>query len=295
MKRNKHPETCSRSSNGLDEIEKQEAKRRRQTDKPMPSLRTSIRVDSRYGTEPARGSDNRMGSIQETCLMFHDEMRQITEECRRRATEEDLSTASKIEQVMAMLNSLTDGTNEVCEASKQHAVCATCMMKKSSQWMCDLGPVIWEGAENPMCCACRAGAVIKLAFSFAACVKKRLEWGLKEQYNMRVLGMLQVVAYEHYTDAVRNQEYTQQAVKRKWEKLMIENRKLGEAEDEVKIFRETHSRIAVLATTTELATRAVPNQKMFLAKQEAFDHDETPEQTTYNVWVHAHIRARGTA
>ena len=73
---------------------------------------------------------------------------------------------------------------------------------------------------------------------------------------MRVTGMLQMVAYEHFIEAVRNKDDIQRAVKRKWEELMIENRKLGEAEDEVKIFQKTHNKMAVLATTTELATRA---------------------------------------
>ena len=161
---------------------------------------------------------------------------------------------------MMMLNSLTDGTNKKLEASKRHAVCATCMTQKSLEWMCDSGLALRKGAEKLLCCACRAKATIKLSSSFAACVKKRLSWGLKEQFNMRVLGMLQVLAYEYYTEAVQNRERTQQAVKQKWEKLMIENRKLGEAEDEVKIFRETHNKLAVLATTTEIA-RAVPSQK----------------------------------
>ena len=134
-----------------------------QVGKTIPRLRTSIRVDSRYGTEPVKGREDRLGNIQEACVHFHDGIREFTEECRRRATEEDLIMASRIEQVMAMLNSLTNGTNKDFEASKHHAVCATCMMKRSLEWMCDPGPVIWEGAEKPMCCACRAGAVMKLA------------------------------------------------------------------------------------------------------------------------------------
>ena len=224
MKGEWYPETHSASSNGIDETEEREAKRRRQMDQRIPSLKTSFRVDSRYGTEPpAKGNEDHLGDIQEACVIFHDGMREMQEECRQRATEDDLMMASRIEQVMAMLNGLTNGTNVELETSKRHAVCATCMMQKSFEWMCDPGPVIWDGAEKLVCCACRANAVIKLAFSFAACVKKRLTWGLKEQYNMRVLGMLQVVAYEHYTDAVQNRERTQQEVKKKWEKLMIEN------------------------------------------------------------------------
>ena len=99
---------------------------------------------------------------------------------------------------------------------------------------------------------------------------------------MRVTGAMQIVMYEHYVEAVQNKEDIQQAVKRKWEDLMIENRKLGEAEDEVQIFHKTHNKMAVLATTTELATRAVPNQRLFIEEQEAFDDSGTPEQMTYN-------------
>ena len=99
---------------------------------------------------------------------------------------------------------------------------------------------------------------------------------------MRVTGAMQVTTYGHYVEAVQNKEDIEQAVKRKWEDLMIENRKLGEAEDEVRKFHGTHNKMAILATTTELATRAVPNQRFVMEEQETFDYSSTPEQIAYS-------------
>ena len=126
---------------------------------------------------------------------------------------------------MNLFNSLTEKTDEKLEKSKSHATCATCMTQKSLEWMCDPGMTLWKGAEKLLCYACSAKETIKLYLNFAACVNKKLPWGTKEQFNMRMLGMVQVLAYEFYTEAVRNRELTQQVVKKKWEKLMIENRK----------------------------------------------------------------------
>ena len=86
---------------------------------------------------------------------------------------------------------------------------------------------------------------------------------------------------KQYKTRRQNKEDIEQAVKRKWEDLMT-NRKLGEAEDEVRKFHGTHNKMAILATTTELATRAVPNQRFVIEEQEAFDYSSTPEQIAYS-------------
>ena len=131
LKRDRCPEGVSVSSNGVNEPEEQEAKRRKRLlEEKRPSLSTSVPVSSRYGTESENPSESRLGDTQEACVLLHDGMDEIKQECRRRATEEDLTAANRIEQAMAMLNSLTDGTNKKLEASKQYQVCATCGMKK---------------------------------------------------------------------------------------------------------------------------------------------------------------------
>ena len=63
---------------------------------------------------------------------------------------------------------------------------------------------------------------------------------------------------------------------------MAENRKMVEAADEVKILREAHNKLAVLATTAEIATRPVPRQKMFLGERDEYEHDLTPEPLSYS-------------
>ena len=79
--------------------------------------------------------------------------------------------------------------------------------------------------------------------------------------------MAQTLAYQYLKEAQQTSEDTQRGVKDKYDKLMIENRKLGEEEDEVKHFREVHNKLVVLATTREVAMISVPRQRMPLAEQ----------------------------
>ena len=66
---------------------------------------------------------------------------------------------------------------------------------------------------------------------------------------------------------------------------MTENRKLGEAEDEVKNFREAHHKLAVVVTTTEIAIRTVPQQRMFIGERDHYEDDFVPEPLLHSQTV----------